>query len=157
MVFGLSVEAQSTQVSGYWANCYNQQTRTTYRCFVRTQSAPTRASTYTEPARQYQQPSQRRSYLGSTRYEPGNQRSYSNNNYGTEPYYPVDHRQRTTTTRQDVQVDSGGGGWGSWGGFGRPRVRYRVTRIDQNVRIQSSVQNRPPYVRVGIGGLGYGW
>ena len=56
----------------------------------------------------------------------------------------VEHRQRTTTVRQDIRTNIGGSYSRRW----RPRVDYRVTIITQDVDIRSTVRNRPPYIRV---------
>lgn len=64
----------------------------------------------------------------------------------TAPSTPpiVDHRQRSTTIRQDIHTDIGG-----YSRRGRiPRIRYGVTIITQDLKIKSTVRNRPPYVRI---------
>lgn len=150
LIVGNSALYSQSQNTGYWANCYNPQTRTTYKCFVQTAPQSIRQDARNVsvlPTQPYEQIISTR--FGRTINQP--MTVYNAGDYNSNQSYPVDHRQRTTTTRQDIQVDSGGS-WG-WGRFGQPRVRYRITRIDQNVRIQSTVQSYPPYVRVGTGGL----
>lgn len=152
--------------NGYWTTCHNAQTKQWFRCFV-----PTGSSVNPTVNRQTQsaQPTvlspasaktalplpttqtQAVRYANSSATGSATRTSQASNT--NQSAWPVEHRQRTRTVRQDIETSTGGGFWG----YGRPSARYRISIETTDVVIQSSAQTYPPYVQVGFGGRGWWW